>query len=302
LSDEQTTPKIMFFLGAGASVPADVKGVVELVSDYKDWLSSNNKSEDRKIVEEIEETLQKWLARQNIDRQVDIELVLEAIERLENANNDVLLDFLDNKKFKLSKFKEDRSLSKGLKQCIREKCFIPEHKTRYLKPLLDFLNLYNTLSIFSTNYDNSIEQFCSSQDVRCEVGFDTVGWNPELFKELKKGIKLYKIHGSITSWKTEEEDYNNLPLKDLSEMIELSSGRAAIPAIVFPGKKLEYSEPVFDTLVELKRQLRVAGNVFIVGYSFKDEHITRLFQYAAKKNRKLIVILVNLVHMIFTTR
>ena len=201
-----------------------MKGVVELVSDYKDWLSSNNKSEDRKIVEAIEETLQKWLARQNIDRRVDIELVLETIERLENAKSDILLDFFADKKFRLSQFKENGSLSNGLKQFLREKCFIQEHKTRYLKPLLDFLNLYNTLSIFSTNYDNSIEQFCISQYVRCEVGFDTTGWNPELFKELKNGIKLYKIHGSITSWKTDEDDYNNLPIKDLGQMIELSSG------------------------------------------------------------------------------
>ncbi|MFZ0512481.1 MAG: hypothetical protein WAM14_12810, partial [Candidatus Nitrosopolaris sp.] len=152
--DEQTNPKIMFFLGAGASVPADMKGVVELVNDYKEWPSSNDKLEDRKIVEEIEETLLKWLARQNIDRQVDIELVLETIERLENAKSDILLDFFADKKFKRSQFKENGSLSKGLKQFLREKCFIQEHKTRYLKPLLDFLNLYNTLSIFSTNYDN----------------------------------------------------------------------------------------------------------------------------------------------------
>ena len=45
--------------------------------------------------------------------------------------------------------------------------------------------------------------------------FDTIGWNPELLNEIKNGIKLYKIHGSITSWKTDEDDYNNLPIKDL---------------------------------------------------------------------------------------
>ena len=100
----------MFFLGAGASVPADMKGVVELVNDYKEWLSSNNNLEDRKIVEEIEETLQKWLARHNIDRQVDIEFVLETIERLENSKSDILLDFFADKKFKLSQFKENGSL------------------------------------------------------------------------------------------------------------------------------------------------------------------------------------------------
>jgi hypothetical protein len=265
----------MFFLGAGASAPADVKGVVGLVDDYKEWLLSKGKAENKKIIEEIENVLRRWLARQKIDRDVDIELLLEAIERLENAKNDILLGFYDNDKTSLPQLNDDGSFSAGLKQCIREKCFVPEDKTRYLKPLSDFLTLYNTLDVFSTNYDNSIEQFCLSNEIRCEVGFDSIVWNPDLYKELSNGIKLYKIHGSITSWKTEEDDYNNLPIKDVRIEIELSSGKSATPAIVYPGKKLEYSEPIFDTLVELKQQLRIARYIFIIGYSFKDEHITR---------------------------
>jgi hypothetical protein len=83
-----------------------------------------------------------------------------------------------------------------------------------------------------------------------------------------------------------------LPIKDISDKIELSSGKIAEPAIVYPGKKLEYSEPIFDTLMELKQHLGTARYVFIIGYSFKDEHLTSLFQYAAKKNRRLIVILI----------
>jgi hypothetical protein len=150
----------MFFLGAGASVPADVKGVVGLVEEYKEWLTSNDKSNDKSIVEQIEKTLRKWLDRQNIDREVDIELLLETVERLENAKNDILLDFYDNAEPILPPLRDDRSLSAGIKQCIRERCF---------KPLSDFLNSYNTLDIFSTNYDNSIEQFCSSNEIRCEV-------------------------------------------------------------------------------------------------------------------------------------
>lgn len=66
-----------------------------------------------------------------------------------------------------------------------------------------------------------------------------------------------------------------------------------VPFILYPGKKLEYSESGIDTLVELKKQLRHIKHVFIIGYSFKDDHITRLFQYAAKRNRKLILFLVS---------
>lgn len=64
--------------------------------------------------------------------------------------------------------------------------------------------------------------------------------------------------------------------------------------ILYPGKKLEYSEPVIDTLLELKKQLRSIKYAFVIGYSFKDPHLARLlFIYAAKKNRKLVLFLVS---------
>ena len=56
---------------------------------------------------------------------------------------------------------------------------------------------------------------------------------------------------------------------------------------------LEYSEPAIDMLVELKNQLRHNEYVFVIGYSFKDEHIIKIFQHAAKKNQKLVLFLVS---------
>lgn len=73
----------------------------------------------------------------------------------------------------------------------------------------------------------------------------------------------------------------------------LSSGKAAVPLILYPGKKLEYNEPIFDILFELKQLLRIAEYVVVVGYSFKDKHITRIFRYAAKKNRKFIMLFIS---------
>jgi hypothetical protein len=45
--------------------------------------------------------------------------------------------------------------------------------------------------------------------------------------------------------------------------------------------------------VELEKQLRTIEYAFVIGYSFKDPHLARLFQYAAKKNRKLVLFLVS---------
>ncbi len=57
------------------------------------------------------------------------------------------------------------------------------------------------------------------------------------------------------------------------------------------GRKLEYIEPIFDMLGEFKKQLNHARYVFVIGYSFKDDHLAKVFKYAAKRNPKLIVFL-----------
>lgn len=49
---------------------------------------------------------------------------------------------------------------------------------------------------------------------------------------------------------------------------------------------------MFDMLGELKRQLDHAKFIFVVGYSFKDPHLARMFRYAAKRNHNLIVFLI----------
>jgi SIR2-like protein len=284
----------MLFLGAGASVRAGISEMGMLYRDYKSWLQSNSKTEEFKIVDEIETILKSWIKEKEIDIQIDIELLLETIERLENVDKDFVTAFYKNMEFVLpEEFKKTRSLSKGLKEYIRIKCFVPEENTDYLDPMLNLLSPQTTLNIFSTNYDNTVEQFCDRWDIRYVDGFDSTGWNPKIFKESSAGIRLYKIHGSITWWRTDEGDYKSLPLKDPTGMITLSSGRSAVPFIVYPGRKLEYSEPVFDILFEFREQLKTAKYIIIVGYSLRDYHIRVLFQYAAQKNRNIITILIS---------
>jgi hypothetical protein len=95
-------------LGAGASIPAGIKGVVGLVNDYKEYLRVKSES-DLNIVNKITAKLQEWIAQQKLNRQVDIELVLEAIERLERREKDIILKFYDNRRFIFDDFKDDKS-------------------------------------------------------------------------------------------------------------------------------------------------------------------------------------------------
>lgn len=119
-----------------------------LFHDYKSWLQSNSKTEEFKIVDEIETTLKSWIKEKGIDIQIDIELLLETIERLENVDKDFATAFYKNREFVLpEEFKKTHSLSKGLKEYIRTKCFVPEENTNYLEPLLNLLGPETALNI-----------------------------------------------------------------------------------------------------------------------------------------------------------
>jgi hypothetical protein len=51
-----------------------------------------------------------------------------------------------------------------------------------------------------------------------------------------------------------------------------------------PGRKLQYFEPIFDLMVELKNRLYNPNlSIFVVSYTFRD-HIYRLVQHASERN------------------
>jgi hypothetical protein len=122
------TPKssTLFFLGAGASIAAGVNDVRGLVKDYRDWLASNSNPEKTQRIERIIYQLKEWLLDQEGEREVDIELVLETMERLENIDKDIVSQFFENEIDLVTEFKDNNSHSKDLKGFIRRKCFVEE--------------------------------------------------------------------------------------------------------------------------------------------------------------------------------
>lgn len=59
--------KIIFLLGAGASVDAGGKGVVDLVFDFMNWLKLKSEP-DLNVVEGIIAKLNEWISEQKIRR------------------------------------------------------------------------------------------------------------------------------------------------------------------------------------------------------------------------------------------
>lgn len=79
LAQEELKPKAIFFLGAGASIPAGVRGVVGLVEDFRRWLQQEGKSDYLDITDKILEVIaEKSRNRHNGDKpQADLEQLLD---------------------------------------------------------------------------------------------------------------------------------------------------------------------------------------------------------------------------------
>ncbi len=104
---------------------------------------------------------------------------------------------------------------------------------------------------------------------------------------------LYKLHGSVTWYRSETGDYVRSDVLTVKDTTTSVAEKPLVPLILYPGRKLQYIEPIIYLLRELEEQIKNIKYMFVIGYSFKDDHIARLFRYAATKNRELIVFLIS---------
>ena len=229
--------------------------------------------------------------------------MLETIERLENRDLDVMPLFYTNKNSVLEKFEKleadsNMKLSAILKQFVKVETGKTDLKIDYLKGLVRFMKFYRSLHIFSTNYDVCIERFGELNHKSYIDGFFDGKWDASKFNNRSKDICLCKLHGSVTWSRDEKGRYarNEIAITDTTEpQINIVTGEKEVPLISYPGRKLEYFEPLFDLLEELSKRLNDENlkYIFVIGYSFRDDHIRRLFQYAAEKNHEFILFLIS---------
>lgn len=162
----------------------------------------------------------------------------------------------------------------------------------------------NDIRIFTTNYDKAIEEYCDSEQKRnyhCIDGFRYIrGWSggrkwdkgkyePQL-ADGETPVYLYKLHGSL-DWKrhkkhgivaTGEEGISND-----SNYIE--------PMLVYPTlspKEGRGRDPYRTIRKKFKEELLAKTDVCIViGFSFRDEHISLIFTLFLKHIGKTLILL-----------
>lgn len=281
---------IIFLLGAGASIKADVPDTCSFVDQFVESIKDNGEKEAVDIV--IKE-LKEWKSTHGSKGKVDIELLLETLTRLKNRDNEALLQFYD------PRFNLDYDFSlliDDLKNFIKRKAIVSEEQLNYLEPLIEFIEEVHTspLDIISLNYDICIEQFCNIHKLTWNDGFD-VHWNPSTLKDSNSDVHLYKLHGSVMWYKSDRGDYIKLPVMTGLSEIQLITGEKAENLMLYPMQKWDYIEPIFELLLHIKGLLesKECKYVISVGYSFRDDHIRDILWDVARKNKDLHLIIVD---------
>lgn len=163
-------------------------------------------------------------------------------------------------------------------------------------PLFSYLNNHFRLSnitLFTTNYDTAIEQYCRYLGIELIDGFQKIGanlvWNPEMYYQEPKLdqniITLFKLHGSLT-WR-----------KIGNEIIEFGMSSRNMPgdtALIYPTetKEYPYEEPFKTAYKFLDRLLKTAEIAIVIGYSFRDRGITYIIDEAQSVNPNLKFIII----------
>ncbi|MEN6291002.1 MAG: hypothetical protein ABFD07_03155, partial [Methanobacterium sp.] len=113
-------------------------------------------------------------------------------------------------------------------------------------------------------------------------------------------VKLFKLHGSIIWYLTNEGNYLKLPIlinaksAKIENAIELISEEIAKPFILYPmANKSEFAEPLNILTNQFQNYLKTAKICIVVGYSFRDKDIRRIFFEIAKHNESLTIILIS---------
>jgi len=292
---ETTEPEFLFFLGAGASVAAGVSDTFNLVNDFlRDLETTNREKSKLEQCKKILEILEK--SELASDGKVDVELLLEALDQLENINECIPLSFFRVNECVLGSDMKSHAnyLKKKLQDFIKKTGLVGKDDVKYLKDLLLFIEErpHKPLDIFSVNYDICIEQFCETFEKEYVDGF-YLKWEPSSLKRQDVDVRLHKIHGSIIWYQTDRGSYVKLPIQSKEAQVELTTGEKASTLILYPMRKLEYTVPLMDLLMILKEKLSRVKFAFVVGYSFRDNQIRQIFWNAAKKNKELILILVS---------
>lgn len=174
---------------------------------------------------------------------------------------------------------------------------------KFLNILSKLTKKEQKLNIVTTNYDTLIEDSANKEGFTVLDGFkfaqsaifDASMFDWHLIKDvpnirtqeveyMSKVINLLKIHGSLT-WELSSTEKN---------IIRKPKNVVKNPVMVFPSSDKyaqSYQEPYFELFTKFQELLKRSNTLLITsGFSFADNHISRMILQAIKSNGSLHVL------------
>ena len=292
--------EIIFLLGAGASVEANIPDSNKMVSAIQDAVSGDDENWNcySSLYRYIRSSVFYADGLDGIygdDVPFNIERLVNVLDELRKKERHTLYPFVGAWNPKLldvagEEYQNVHGFRNKIVDILRnEWVILPKIEIAdYYKGLLKFQNEYeNPLRVFSLNYDLCVEVSCGFHNI--QRGFSDREWDWRLFDETSDDqmpILLYKLHGS-TDWCFTDD--GTVTYFDTTSNIS----NEKIALIFGTSYKLQYVDPFLFLAYEFRRWTLDAARIIVcVGYGFNDDHINGILQQSLRQNRdrKLLAI------------
>lgn len=284
MSIEVKGEQIMFLLGAGASVEANIPMSAKMVSEVEQLIQTDPEWVEyidlyyylKSSINYSEGIFGKFNIPFNIEKLL---IVMTEIEKRDTnlmypfigSWNIRLLDLAGTEFSKISSFKN--IIIKKLNSWVKVSNY--ERDAHYYNGFISLsTEIGNLIKVFSFNYDLCFEKVVGKQ-INVESGFDsfTREWHYSNFEnEQNKHFLLYKLHGSI-DWYSKKESPNKLFRSD--DPVEK-------PQLIFGiQNKLNSIDPYFYYTSEFRKAtLENVKLIITIGYSFADDYANNILTQA----------------------
>lgn len=272
--------KIIFLFGAGTSIPAGLPDINEMTREY---VESHQGTVYHQLVVSLLDVAGSYFERK------DIESFLSLLHKLKDKN--------DNKMFKTMysqisdiQDKDVISLIISTQKYVREKL----EQIGSLDYISNLKHLPFTPEVFTLNYDSVIENTLENGNIKYSDGFDPF-WNTSSFERNDIQFKLYKLHGSLYWFTTTKGKLIKVPIKGLeASRIKYITGEDLTEVIIYPTiQKIKFSRIYSFLDYTFTDRLSKSNVCVIIGYSFRDEDITKKLRESIQVNNALWILIIN---------
>jgi hypothetical protein len=286
---------IIFLLGAGASVEADIPASGEMIDKIEDLLRNDAEWKPYlRLYDHIKSSIYYSAGLKGLfqtDVPYNIETLVNTLYELERNEEHPLYPFIASWNSRFVALAQTDFLNvKQFRRLILRKLkswMSPDEISRanYYRGLISLQRDINfPIQLFSLNYDLCVERL-NAIDFRIETGFAGIGpefpWDWERFEDADSGppapeAYLYKLHGSI-NWKRDES--KNLYCVEQTESIPAESMQ-----LIFGREfKLEAADPYLFYAYQLRKFSLQAKLIVSIGYGFGDEHVNEILAQALRR-------------------